>query len=141
MTIARDVMHTGAHCVGEHETLETAARHMRDKDVGVLPICSDDDKLRGIVTDRDIIVKCIAAGGDPKKMTAGELIAGKPVTATAEMDIRQVLETMEEHQVRRMPILDNDKRLVGIISEADLARNLPEREVGRFVEAVVARSI
>jgi CBS domain-containing protein len=141
MTSARDVMHTGAKCVGEHETLDTAARQMRDLDVGTLPICGDDDKLHGIVTDRDIVVKCLAAGGDPTKTTAGELAQGKPFTATADTDIKHVLEMMEEHQIRRLPIVDENKRLVGIISEADIARNLPDREVGRFVEAIAARSL
>lgn len=141
MTTARDIMHTGAQCVGEHETLDAAARRMRELDVGALPVCGDDDKLHGIVTDRDIVVKCLAQGGDPKTTTAGELARGKPVTATADTDIRQVLETMEEHQIRRVPVIDDNKKLVGIITEADLARNLPDKEVGRFVEAVVARAV
>ncbi|MDW8805369.1 CBS domain-containing protein [Streptomyces scabiei] len=73
MTSARDVMHTGAECVGEHETLDAAARRMRDLDVGALPICGDDNKLHGIITDRDIVVKCLAADSDPKKTATGEL--------------------------------------------------------------------
>ncbi|GAA3776177.1 CBS domain-containing protein [Streptomyces chiangmaiensis] len=141
MTSARDVMHTGVECVGEHETLDAAAHRMRDLGVGSLPICGDDNKLRGIITDRDIVVKCLAADGDPQKMTAGELAQGKPFTATADTDIKYVLETMEDHQIRRLPVVNEDKQLVGMISEADLARNLPDREVGRFVEAVVARSV
>jgi CBS domain-containing protein len=87
------------------------------------------------------VVKCLAAGGDPTKTTAGELAQGKPFTATADTDIKHVLEMMEEHQIRRLPIVDENKRLVGIISEADIARNLPDREVGRFVEAIAARSL
>ncbi|HZG06481.1 MAG TPA: CBS domain-containing protein [Streptomyces sp.] len=141
MTSARDIMHAGTECVGEHETLEAAARRMRDLDVGALPVCGDDDRLHGIVTDRDIVVKCLAVGGDPKRTTAGDLAQGRPVTVPADADVRKVLETMKEHQVRRVPIIDENKRLVGMISEADLARNLPEKEVGRFVEAVVARSV
>jgi CBS domain-containing protein len=141
MTSARDIMHTGAQCVGERETLDEAARKMRDLDVGALPICGEDDRLHGIITDRDIVVKCLAAGGDPKRMTAGELAQGKPVTISSEADIRDVLRTMEEHQIRRLPIIDSDRRLVGMISEADVARNLPEKDVGRFVEAVVARGV
>ncbi|MBO8190517.1 CBS domain-containing protein [Streptomyces oryzae] len=141
MTSARDVMHTGAECTGEHETLDAAARRMQELDVGALPICGDDDRLHGIITDRDIVVKCLAAGGDPRTMTAGELAQGKPVTVTADMDIRLVLETMEEHQIRRLPVVGENHRLIGIISEADLARNLPDKEVGQFVEAVVARGV
>ncbi|MFH0241008.1 CBS domain-containing protein [Streptomyces sp. HK10] len=138
MTTARDIMHTGAECVGEHETLDAAARRMRDLDVGALPICGDDDKLHGIITDRDIVVKCLAAGGDPTRTTAGELAQGRMFTVAADTDVGKVLDTMEKHQIRRVPIIDEEKRLVGMVSEADLARNLPEAEVGRFVEAVVA---
>lgn len=141
MTSARDIMHAGAQCVGERETLEAAARRMRELDVGALPICGEDDRLHGIITDRDIVVKCLAVGGDPKRTTAGELAQGTPVTVSADADIRDVLRKMEEHQIRRVPIIDDHRRLVGMISEADLARNLPEKEVGRFVEAVVAHSV
>ncbi|CAL9605027.1 CBS domain-containing protein [Streptomyces atacamensis] len=141
MTTARDIMHTGAECVGEHETLDAAARRMRDLDVGALPICGDDDKLHGIITDRDIVVKCLATGGDPARTTAGELAQGRTFTVTADTDVEKVLDTMEKHQVRRVPIIDEEKRLVGMVSEADLARNLPEAEVGRFVEAVVAKHL
>lgn len=71
MTTAREIMHEGARCVGEHETLRAAAGMMRDLDVGALPICGDDDRLHGMITDRDVGVKCIAEGADPDSMTAG----------------------------------------------------------------------
>lgn len=134
-------MHSGAECVGERETLEEAARRMRALDVGALPICGEDDRLHGIITDRDIVVKCLAAGGDPKKTTAGELAQGKPFTISADSDVTEAVKIMREHQIRRLPIVDSDKRLVGMISEADVARNLPDKEVARFVEAVVARGV
>jgi CBS domain-containing protein len=137
MTTARDIMHPGARCVGEHETLEVAARQMRDLDVGALPICGDDDRLHGILTDRDIVVKCIAAGKDPRTMSAGELAQGVPHLVRADAGVNDVLAVMEEHQVRRVPVLEGD-RLVGIISEADLARHLPDVAIGRFVEAICA---
>jgi CBS domain-containing protein len=73
MTTARDIMHTGAECIGEHQTLRHAAQRMRDLDVGALPICGDDDRLHGIITDRDIVTKSIAHGADPATMTAGQL--------------------------------------------------------------------
>jgi CBS domain-containing protein len=137
MTTARDIMHKGGTCVGEHETLEAAAKQMRELDVGALPICGDDDRLHGIITDRDIVVKCIAQGHDPRRMTAGELAQGTPYLVTADANIRDVLAVMEEHQVRRVPVLEQH-RLVGMISEADLARHLPDETIGRFVEAVCA---
>lgn len=137
MTTARDIMHAGATCIQENETLEAAARTMKELDVGVLPICGPDDRLHGIITDRDIVVKCLAKGKDPRTMPAGQLEQGKPITIDAEADTGQVLRTMEEHKIRRLPVIDNH-RLVGMISEADLARRLPDEQVGHFVEAVCA---
>jgi CBS domain-containing protein len=137
MTTARDIMHAGAECIGEQQTLQHAARQMRDLDVGALPICGDKDRLLGIVTDRDIVVKCIANGVDPSTVTAGQLAQGKPVTIDSKADVNDVLQLMGEHQIRRLPVLDN-QRVVGMISEADLARHLPEQAVGQFVEAICA---
>jgi CBS domain-containing protein len=137
MTIAREIMHAGTTCVQENETLEDAARRMSELDVGALPICGPDDRLHGIITDRDIVVKCLAKGKDPRTMTAGQLAQGRPITIDAEADTGQVLRAMEEHRIRRLPVIDNH-RLVGMISEADLARRLPEEQVGHFVEVVCA---
>ncbi|EWM19132.1 CBS domain-containing protein [Kutzneria sp. 744] len=132
-------MHTGAECIGEHETLDTAARRMGELGVGALPICGDDDRLHGIVTDRDIVIKCVAEGRDPNTMAAGELAQRKPCTVNADADVDDVLALMEEHRVRRLLVIENH-RLVGMISEADLARHLPADAVGRFVAAVCAQN-
>ncbi|MGW3045703.1 CBS domain-containing protein [Kitasatospora sp. NPDC001159] len=137
MSTARDIMHTGATCVQESETLETAARRMRELDVGALPICGADDRLHGIITDRDIVVKCLAEGKDPRAATAGELAQGKPVTIDADADQSEVLRLMEKHRIRRLPVIEAH-RLVGMISEADIARHLDRHEVAEFVEAVCA---
>ncbi|MFJ3099375.1 CBS domain-containing protein [Streptomyces hydrogenans] len=135
MTTAREIMHTGATCVREDETLMDAARRMSELGVGALPICGPDDRLHGIVTDRDIVVKCLAKGKDPQHMRAGYLAQGKPVTVDADTDSEEVLRTMQDHRIRRVPVID-DHRLVGMISEADLALHLPEERVGHFVEEV-----
>ena len=87
MTTAREIMHVGVTCIGEHETLQDAAQQMRDLDVGSLPVCGDDDRLRGIITDRDIVTKCIARGVDPANVTAGELTDGIPVTIEPHADV------------------------------------------------------
>ncbi|MFH8520564.1 CBS domain-containing protein [Streptomyces gelaticus] len=137
MTMAREIMHAGANCIQENETLEDAARRMSELDVGALPICGPDDRLHGIITDRDIVVKCLAKGKDPKSMTAGMLEQGKPISIDAGADKDDVLRTMEEHRIRRLPVIENH-RLVGMISEADLARRLPEEQVGHFVEVICA---
>ncbi|KIQ64625.1 hypoxic response protein 1 [Kitasatospora griseola] len=139
MSTAREIMHAGATCVQESETLEAAARRMRELNVGALPICGADDRLHGIITDRDIVVKCLAEGRNPSATTAGELAQGKPITVDADADADQteVLRLMEEYRIRRLPVIEAH-RLVGMISEADIARHLNRHEVGEFVEAVCA---
>lgn len=82
MTTARDIMHSGAHWVPAHETLDRAARLMREHDVGALPIADENERLCGIVTDRDIVVKCVAAGQDPCHVTCGDVAEGTPAGST-----------------------------------------------------------
>lgn len=138
MTTAREIMHAGVECIGEHDTLDKAARMMRDMGVGALPICGDDDRLHGIITDRDIVIKCLAEGRDPSSTTAAELAEGTPATVEADSDLHGVLRIMSERQIKRLPVIDQH-RLVGMISEADLARHLSEDDLAEFVEAVYAR--
>lgn len=135
MKTAREVMTAGAECVGENETLEAAARKMKDLDVGQLPICGEDNRLKGVVTDRDIVVKCLAAGGDPRQTTAGEFAEGKPVTIGADDSIEEAVQTMKEHRVRRLPVIDGHD-LVGMVSQADIARNWPDDRVGELLEVL-----
>jgi CBS domain-containing protein len=135
MTTARDIMHAGATCLGKHETLTAAARHMRDLGVGALPIFGDDDRLHGMITDRDIVIKCLAAGKDPATTTVIELAQGSAYHVNGDASIQEMLNLMEEHQVRRLPVIENH-RLVGIVSEADIAQNLPEHEIAQFVKAI-----
>ena len=106
MTVARDLMTPDPTCVKEDQTLADAARMMRDLDVGALPICGNDDRLKGMLTDRDIVVKCIAEGGDPTTATAGSLAEGPPLTIGADVDIREALEVMQDQQVRRLPVIE-----------------------------------
>jgi CBS domain-containing protein len=134
---ARDIMHPGAECIGEDDTVAAAARKMRDLGVGSLPICGADDRLHGILTDRDIVVKCVAEGRDPAQVRAGELAQGTLFWVEATADVGEVLHQMEDHHIKRLPVIENH-RLVGIISEADLARNLDEHRLAEFVEKVYA---
>ncbi|MET8627996.1 CBS domain-containing protein [Kitasatospora sp. NPDC004669] len=140
MTTARDIMHTGAQCIGANQTLDEAARMMRDKNVGALPICGDDQKLHGIITDRDIVVRCLAEGKDPATMTAMEL-AGHLHCVRADDSMDTVLKKMEQHQIRRIPVIDGE-RLVGMISEADLAmghrkgHRLTDQQIIDFMDSV-----
>jgi CBS domain-containing protein len=135
MTKARDLMTAGAECVGENETLVDAARKMRDLDVGVLPICGEDNRLKGVLTDRDIVVRCLAEGGDPTSALAGQFGQGKPVTIGADDSIEEALATMAEHQVRRLPVIDGHD-LVGMLAQADIARAMPEQATGETVQNI-----
>ncbi|MBA2386091.1 MAG: CBS domain-containing protein [Acidimicrobiia bacterium] len=135
MTTARDIMTSGVECADENESLVDAARKMRDMDVGALPICGEDNRLKGMVTDRDIVVRCVAEGRDPQDVRVGELAEGKPVTIGADDSIDEVLSTMKEHKVRRLPVIDGHD-LVGVVSQADVARNIDESKVGDLVEAI-----
>lgn len=132
---ARDVMTGGAECVGENDSVLDAAKMMADLNVGAVPICGEDNRLRGMVTDRDIVVKVLAQGKDPGQTQAGELGQGKPVTIGADDSAVLALETMAEHKVRRLPVIDGQD-LIGVVSQADLAANLDEEETGALVKAV-----
>jgi CBS domain-containing protein len=135
MATAREIMHPGAECVGETETLAEAARKMRDLHVGALPVCGTDDRLHGIITDRDIVVRCVAEDGDSRTITAGQLARGTPVYVDADSEIDEVLGLMEQHAIRRLPVMSG-QRLVGMISEADLATRLDEHALAEFASAV-----
>ena len=134
---ARDVMTGGAECVGENETVLDAAKKLADLDVGAMPICGEDNRLKGMLTDRDIVVKVLAQGKDPGDVRAGELGEGKPVTIGADDSVEEALHTMKEYKVRRLPVIDGHD-LVGVVSQADLAVNVDEEQVGELVEAISA---
>ena len=135
MTTAREIMTADAECVRADQTLADAARAMRDLGVGALPICGDDDRLKGMVTDRDIVVRCVAEGADPSATQVSELAEGKPVTIGADDPVDEALRTMIEHGVRRLPVIDGD-RIVGMVSQADVAREIPPEQAGELVAAL-----
>jgi len=132
---ARDVMTEGAECVSENDTVATAAQQMASLDVGALPICGEDDRLKGMITDRDIVIKVVAQGQDPQEVTVGTVAGGEVVTIGADDSLDEARRTMEQHQVRRLPVIDGH-RLVGMVSQGDLAKALPDEETGRLVESV-----
>src|SRR3982751_6798043 len=125
MATARDIMSGGAECAGENETLADAARKMRDLDVGSLPICGEDNRLKGMLTDRDIVIKCMAEGRDPSDTMGGQSADAKPVTIGADDDVDEILRTMKQYKVRRLPVIDGQD-LIGVVSQGDVARNIDE---------------
>jgi CBS domain-containing protein len=134
---ARDVMSGSAECVQSTDTVLDAARKLARLDVGAMPICGEDDRLKGMITDRDIVVKVLAEGKDPAETKTGELGEGKPVTIGADDSVEEALRTMIEHKVRRLPVIDGHD-LIGIVSQADLAQALDNADAGELVEAISA---
>lgn len=119
----------------EDETVAEAAKKLAKDEIGAMPICGDDDRLLGMITDRDIVVKVIAQGRDPAQVRVRELAQGKPVTIGADDPIEEAMETMSEHQVRRLPVIDGHK-LIGMVSQADLAKALGKSEAGKMVREI-----
>ncbi len=135
MTTAREIMTEGTECIGAEETVLLAAKKMTELGVGALPICGTDNKLKGMLTDRDIVVKVLGAGKDPADCKAGELAQGEAVTIGADDDAEEILRTMTQHKVRRLPVVDGHD-LVGMVAQADVARALPDPKAGDLLQAL-----
>jgi CBS domain-containing protein len=134
---AREIMTGGVECVGEDESVLDAAKKMQSLGVGALPICGNDERLKGMLTDRDIVVKVLAQDRDPASTKAGELGQGKPVTIGADDEITELVRTMAQHQVKRLPVIDGHQ-LVGMVSEADVAEHATPEQVVQVVRGVYA---
>ncbi|MCB0878153.1 MAG: CBS domain-containing protein [Thermoleophilia bacterium] len=135
-TLVRELMHEGCRCIPHDSTCLHAARLMRDEAVGALPICGPDDRLIGMLTDRDIVVNCLAADMNPSICTAGEMASGRVIWVHDDVPVGDALASMEEHLIRRLPVIDRDMKLVGIVSQADIARHLGEHDVAELVEVI-----
>jgi len=134
MTTARDIMTKGADYLEGTTTVLEAAKKLASEDYGALPIC-EGEKLKGMITDRDIVVKVLAEGKDPATTKVIDLIQGEVVTIGADDPLEEISRTMSEHQVRRLPVIDGDK-LVGMVAQADLVRSSDDRTAADTVEAI-----
>ncbi|WP_411102567.1 CBS domain-containing protein [Streptomyces sp. cmx-4-9] len=136
---ARDIMTEGVQCIRADQSLVEAARMMRDLNVGCLPICGADERLQGLITDRDIVLQCCAEGADPSRMRAGNL-AGGLHWIDADAHAHEAVDTMEVHQIKRLPVIDvsGGHRLIGMITEANLAKNLSDEDIAEFAVRVYA---
>jgi CBS domain-containing protein len=134
----REAMHAGCECIGESQSLLDAAKRMEALDIGAMPICGDDDRLKGMLTDRDIVVKALAKGMDPATTRAGELAQLTVVWVGAEASFEEALSLMREHAVKRLPVMDENKRLCGMVSEADIATHAPEQKTGELLGAIAS---
>jgi len=135
MTVAREIMTADCECVSERSNLTEAAQKMRDLGVGALPICGDNDRLLGMLTDRDIVVNAVADGLNPSEVPVRALASGEPIYVDAQATVEDVIQCMADHQIRRVPVIEN-KRLVGIISQGDIARVAPSHQAGLMVEEI-----
>jgi CBS domain-containing protein len=137
-TTVREAMHAGCTCIGEGETVAEAARMMEQLDVGALPICGEDDRLHGMITDRDIVVKVVGRNRDPRCTLAGELAQERLIYTSVDAPIEDAMRLMREHRVRRLPVIGSDKRLCGMISEADIATHVSHEEFAALIEAIAS---
>jgi CBS domain-containing protein len=134
MTKARDIMTKGVDYLEGSSTVLDAAKKFASEDFGALPIC-EGEKLKGMITDRDIVVKVLAQGKDPAVTKVIDLIQGEVVTIGADDSVEEAARTMAQHQVRRLPVIDGDK-LVGMVAQADLALTDNDKLAGDTVEAI-----
>ena len=134
-----DVMTPEPACCEPGESIAGVAEIMKREDVGAVPVVDSRESRRlvGIVTDRDIVVKVVAKGGDLQGATARDAMTGSPAVCQEDDDVNQAVNNMAEHQVRRMPVVDRDGRLTGIIAQADVATRVNrDKTTGALVEAI-----
>ena len=131
----RELMTENPKTVSSDATVVEAARVMREDDVGLVPVV-DGDRLVGTVTDRDIAIRIVAEERDPNSTTVRETASTDLVTIDPEQDLGEALRLMAQHQVRRLPVVEEDGRLVGIVAQADVARHGDDSETGQVVERI-----
>ena len=131
----RDLMTESPRSLENGSTVMEAARLMRDEDAGIIPVV-EGEKLVGTVTDRDIAIRVVAEGKSPESVTVGEIASRELVTIDPRQDLDEALRLMARHQIRRLPVVEEDGRLVGIVAQADIARNASDTQTGDLVEDI-----
>jgi len=142
MKKCNEVMTKNPVCCVPNDTVSKVAQLMKSKDFGSVPIVENEQtkKLVGIVTDRDLAVKIVAEGRDPKSTKAEEVMTRKVVTCRAEDDLQKALDAMSEHRLRRIPVVDNNNGIVGIIAQADVATRVDQPEKTAAVVRGISQS-
>jgi CBS domain-containing protein len=131
----RDAMTSNPRSIESSTMVADAAKLMKAEDVGSLPIV-EGDQLVGMVTDRDIVIRVVAEGKVPQSTTVGEIASRDLVTVDPEQDLDEALRLMAQHQVRRLPVAEEDGRLVGILAQADVAREGNDAQTGQVVQEI-----
>jgi CBS domain-containing protein len=130
----RDAMTEDPRSIGASEPVVDAALLMREQDVGSLPV-TDNERLVGMITDRDITTRVVAEAGDPKMISVGDVYSRDLISVEPDQDLEEALRLMARHQVRRLPVIENGS-LVGIVAQADIALRENEQKTGELVEAI-----
>lgn len=138
MPTVRDAMSTSVVSLDQQDTVLQAARLMADTHVGALPVLGEGGRLEGLITDRDIVLKVVALSHDPAQTRAGEIAHGGAVTVSPDAPLEDAVRLLKDNNVRRLPVLDEEQQLIGVISEADLARVLPSDQAGELLQAIAA---
>jgi CBS domain-containing protein len=133
----KDVMHPGVHWVEPGTSITEIARLMRDEDIGAVPV-GENDRLVGMVTDRDIVCRGIAEGIDCSTMTAGDVMTSGIIYCQENEELDDAIRIMEQHEVRRLPVINEDKRMVGILSLGDISHAAPRQLSGEVLQSVSA---
>ena len=134
-TKVREVMTDRPRCVTLETPISEVAQLMESEDIGSLPVL-EGDQLAGMITDRDIVIRAVAKGKDPRGMPVREVASRELVTVYADDDLANALKKMASEQVRRLPVVDEDNRLVGVLAQADVALEAKEKTVGEMVEEI-----
>jgi CBS domain-containing protein len=132
--IVREVMTPGVRTVSPAQSLTEAAEVMKGEDVGSVPVV-EEGRLAGILTDRDIVTRAVAEGRDPQSVKVNEIVSRELVTVEPEQDVDEALALMAQHQVRRLPVVEQGE-LVGMLAQADVALEAKEKKVGETVEQI-----
>jgi CBS domain-containing protein len=133
-TKVRDAMTPGVRAVAPSDSVTEAAQAMKEQDVGSLPVV-EGERLVGIVTDRDIVVRAVAEGVDPRTATVGDVTSGDLVTVEPEEDLDDALKLMAQHRIRRLPVVE-DGRLVGVVAQADVALEANDKDAGEMLAEI-----
>ena len=137
-TVARDIMTSNPRIMKVDDKVVDIAKALAKDQIGAVVVCNDENRLQGVITDRDLAVEVLAKGKDPNSCCAGDLLDGREVvTIGADDSIDEAITTMKEHAVRRLPVIDGND-VIGMVSQADIARTADELLVGRLVEAISA---
>jgi CBS domain-containing protein len=134
-TKVHEVMTNNPRCVTTETPVSEAAQLMKSEDIGALPVL-EGEQLTGMITDRDIVIQVIAEGKDPRGMPVREVASRELVKVNVDQDLSSALQLMASEQVRRIPVVDDDGRLVGILAQADIAREAKEKAVGEMVQEI-----